>query len=109
MTVTEITNRTHGCRRTATCHVCVPAHLSCTGEAYWTDKEVDLCFADVVDALNEVGILTASCCCGHGVGSGSIILHNGITLEVPKCEVKDHSKTFSIQGTLTGRQRCSQN
>lgn len=90
MVVTEITNKTHGCRRTKTCCVCVPAHLSHTGEAYWADKEVDWCFAEVIDAFNSIDILTASCCCGHGVGPGSIILHNGINLEVSRCEV-DHA------------------
>lgn len=157
MTVTEITNKTHGCRKTRDCWICVPAHLSHTGKKRWERKPIDKCLFRLVDELNDKGILTANCCCGHGVAPGSIILHNGITLELSKCQTypirppltdrqiqkikeysaagmtldgiasyfgqnistinqvlevrkcKKYSKTFSIKGTLSGRQRCSQN
>lgn len=41
---------------------------------------VDACIADIVQALNDAGIETAGCCCGHGNGDGSIILGDGRVL-----------------------------
>jgi hypothetical protein len=35
---------------------------------------VDACLADLVVALNDVGVQTVNCCCGHGDGSGSVII-----------------------------------
>lgn len=64
-----------GC--SALLYVPIPAHLSHTGQFRWDYKDVDACIADIVAALNNAGILTANCCCGHGVTDGSIILHDG--------------------------------
>ncbi len=88
MTVTEITNKTHGCRETIDCCVLVPSCLSSTGEKYTNFKPVDKCLAPIVNLLNQLGVLTASCCCGHGVSSGSIILHDGTCIAIPEglCE-----------------------
>jgi len=97
MTVTEITNRTHGCRKTRDCWVCVPAHLSHSGKKHWTRKPIDKCLFRLVNQLNDKGVLTASCCCGHGVAPGSLILHNGITLELSRCEA------YPIRPPLTDR------
>lgn len=58
----------------------IPANLSHTGEARWDDKGVDACIAPIVQALNDAGILTAGCCCGHGKEPGSISLQDGRTL-----------------------------
>lgn len=90
MTVTEITNKTHVCRLTRECLVCIPAHLSHTGKKRWAMKPVDSCMADVIDAFNDIGMLTSSCCCGHGVAPGSIMFHNGLVFEISRCEV-DHA------------------
>ncbi len=60
--------------------VLVPAWLSYTGEPRWDDKAVDSCIAPIVKALNDAGIYTASCCCGHGVADGNIILQDGRVL-----------------------------
>lgn len=60
-----------------TCRVLMPATLSHTGEPRWCDKGIDTCLAPLVDALNAAGIYTANCCCGHGAGGGSIMLHDG--------------------------------
>jgi hypothetical protein len=62
--------------------VIVPAYLSHTGKAHAKIVGVDACIADQVRRLNEEGRLTANCCCGHGRGPGSIILHDG-TEETP--------------------------
>ena len=61
----------------------IPADLSHTGKAYWTKKAVDSCMADMVDALNKGGILTRSCCCGHG-GVGTILLQDGRVISITR-------------------------
>jgi hypothetical protein len=38
---------------------------------------VDACIAPIVQALNEVGIGTKACCCGHGNANGNIALADG--------------------------------
>lgn len=55
----------------------IPAELSHTGQFRWAIKPIDRCIANLVKALNGAGIYTAGCCCGHGKGDGSIILHDG--------------------------------
>lgn len=57
--------------------VLIPANLSCTGVERWSTKPIDSCISDIVQALNNAGIYTASCCCGHGQYDGSILLHDG--------------------------------
>lgn len=87
MVVTEITNAQHGCRETITCRVRITADLSHTGEERWGDKPVDMCLAPIVNALNGIGCFTNACCCGHGKATGSIHLHDGIVIAVPRCLV----------------------
>jgi hypothetical protein len=60
----------------------IPAGLSHTGEARWAVKPVDSCIAPIVRALNDAGIYTAACCCGHGERDGEIVLQDGRTLVV---------------------------
>jgi len=55
----------------------IPGYLSGTGEFRWAYKEVDSCIAPIVRALNDAGIYTSGCCCGHGEMRGSIGLHDG--------------------------------
>jgi len=38
---------------------------------------VDACIAPIVKALNDGGIKTIACCCGHASHAGSIILADG--------------------------------
>lgn len=61
----------------------IPAELSYNGEFHWDVKGIDSCIADIVQALNDAGIYTANCCCGHGETHGSIILHDGRVLVIP--------------------------
>jgi hypothetical protein len=68
--------------RYTTLSVPIPADLSYTGEARRADKPIDSCIAPIVAALNAAGILTASCCCGHGDQPGSIVLQDGRELRV---------------------------
>lgn len=60
----------------------VPLGLSCSGMAEWKMKGVDRCISDIVLALNKCGVLTASCCCGHGKEPGTIVLQDGRTLRI---------------------------
>jgi len=68
---------------TKMCRVLTVADDSHTGKMRWDWKPVDSCIAEVVDMLNKYGILTRSCCCGHGVAKSSVILHSGQTLTFP--------------------------
>lgn len=62
-----------------TVELLVPIHAddSHTGEFRWATKKVDRCLADLVSLLNGAGIITRSCCCGHGQGRGYLDLHDG--------------------------------
>jgi tRNA(Phe) wybutosine-synthesizing methylase Tyw3 len=73
---------------TINCRVLVKAHLSHTGSDRWAIKPVDRCIADIVQALNDAGIYTASSCCGHGKIPGSILLYDGRELVIVKQEAK---------------------
>lgn len=44
------------------------------------DVPVDSCISDLVEVLNEGGVLTIACCCGHGKGEGRIDLLDGRVL-----------------------------
>ena len=60
----------------------IPARLSYTGDFRWEQKRIDACLAPLITELNLFGFWTAGCCCGHGIGEGSIILHDGQKLTV---------------------------
>ena len=62
--------------------VIVPADLSHTGKARFKLADIDECIAPIVRALNNAGILTRGCCCGHGRENGSILLQDGRMLEI---------------------------
>lgn len=48
----------------------------------WSEQEIDRCIAPLVQALNDGGILTSSCCCGHGKELGHIWLRDGRILAI---------------------------
>lgn len=60
----------------------IPANLSHTGKFRWCRKGVDSCIAPIVQALNDAGIYTSGCCCGHGKEEGTIFLHDGRILKI---------------------------
>ena len=62
--------------------VLVPADLSCTGKAHWKLAKIDKCIASIVQALNEAGIYTRGCCCGHNKKDGYIELQDGRILVI---------------------------
>lgn len=50
----------------------VSARRSHTGTARMKTTGIDSCIAPIVDALNNGGIPTEECCCGHGKEPGYI-------------------------------------
>ena len=79
----------------------IPAELSYTGEFRWDYKGVDSCIAPIVQALNDAGIYTASCCCGHGKADGSILLHDGREIIIKnKKEIKGENMENLISGRI---------
>jgi hypothetical protein len=64
------------CEHGTTVDLLVPitADLAWEGELTWKIKPIDACIAPIVKALNEGGVLTRGCCCGHGVRRPEIIL-----------------------------------
>jgi len=40
-------------------------------------RDIDSCIAPIVRALNDAGIPTIACCCGHGKSNGNIALVDG--------------------------------
>ncbi|HKR59956.1 MAG TPA: hypothetical protein VJS64_09475 [Pyrinomonadaceae bacterium] len=57
--------------------VTIPAHLSHTGVERRAIKDIDLCIAPIVLALNDAGVVTVASCCGHGKQPGNIALADG--------------------------------
>lgn len=55
----------------------IPSHLSYTGKERMKDCEIDRCIAPIVKSLNDVGMTTIACCCGHKRGLGNIVLADG--------------------------------
>lgn len=58
----------------------VPAELSSTGEAKQKMCGIDACIAPIVKALNDGGVQTIGCCCGHKRRPGDILLADGRVL-----------------------------
>jgi hypothetical protein len=50
-------------------------------EVFVIDKgkavKVDACIADEIREINEAGVYTAGCCCGHGNGDPHALIHGG--------------------------------
>lgn len=69
-------------RQSVPLRVNIPASLSHTGMSRWDVKGIDTCLATIVRALNDAGILTSACCCGHGRSDGTIILQDSRELLV---------------------------
>ena len=45
-------------------------------------REIDICIADIVAALNAANIITVCSCCGHGFTDGLITLKDGRALTI---------------------------
>ena len=67
-------------------NVPIPANLSYNGKFRWALKPIDRCIAPIVKALNDAGVYTSGCCCGHGEADGNIILHDGRILIIRSIE-----------------------
>lgn len=57
--------------------ITIPAHFSRTGQSQQKVVAIDSCIAPIVKALNEAGVTTVACCCGHGKRPGMISLADG--------------------------------
>jgi hypothetical protein len=55
-----------------------------TGKARFEEVRIDRCMVPIIKALNDAGILTAECCCGHGKGNGYIALADDTYFEISK-------------------------
>ena len=62
----------------------ISARKSYTGKFRWDTKKIDSCLADIVQVLNDAGIYTAECCCGHGNCDGYLALHDGRVFLIPQ-------------------------
>ena len=69
--------------------VTVPASLSHTGQERQKVVGIDACIAPIIKALNDAGIKTINCCCGHGKSDGSIMLADGRTLVILNSQTID--------------------
>jgi hypothetical protein len=58
-------------------------------DAHWKQMMIDECLAPIIDALNQAGIYTVQCCCGHGYQYGEIELVDGRFLLVCTKEQRD--------------------
>lgn len=47
-------------------------------------RAIDACLAPLVKVLNEAGIATVACCCGHGKRPGNIALKDGRELIIAR-------------------------
>ena len=62
--------------------ITIPANLSRTGFARLKTIGVDRCLAPIIRSLNDAGVLTDACCCGHGKRPGNIALADGRMLDI---------------------------
>lgn len=78
--------------------------MSYTGKERWKDCQIDKCLVPLIKALNNVGIYTTCCCCGHGNTFGLISLADGRELLIaPNFDTARKMEDFSkvnIQGEL---------
>lgn len=76
-----------------------PAHLSHNGVSYQSYRSIDSCIVPLILALNDAGIHTSGCCCGHGKSDGSVILHDGteINIDIYTGKIKQmETKSFTL-------------
>lgn len=79
--------------RTVPLKVTVLAAGSHTGKEREDIKKIDKCLAPLVYMLNEYGIKTCSCCCGHGKTKKSWIMIDARNIHFGKIE---HNGLMSI-------------
>lgn len=48
----------------------------------WHPKGVDACIADYVQRMNEQGIVTTGCCCGHGKSPAWVTVDIGSLIQM---------------------------
>jgi len=69
------------------------------GRLNWVYMPIDRCLSDIIQAFNDRGIYTQSCCCGHGERAGIIFLQDGRVLMLG---LNDREKDEVVWNLLPG-------
>lgn len=43
----------------------------------WHEINVDSCIADKIQEMNNLGVITLNCCCGHGKSTPNVLVSKG--------------------------------
>ena len=84
----------------------VKMELPIVGDFRQGIADIDKCLAPIIKALNDGGVLTTGCCCGHGEIMGYILLANGKYLGVfpnRRTFMKHRHERFADQAKKTPR------
>lgn len=73
--------------------VTILAEGSHTGKEREDMKKIDACLAPLVKMLNEYGIKTCACCCGHGKTKKSWVMIDSRNIQFGKIE---HNGLMSV-------------
>lgn len=57
---------------------------------------VDKCLAPIIKALNDAGVRTAACCCGHGKMPGNVMLADGREIVI----MPDHKTARRVEALM---------
>jgi hypothetical protein len=71
----------------------IPAKYASNGQEKLKLVGIDYCIAPLIKVLNDGGISTVACCCGHGKNHGVISLQDGRELII--MSVKEREQHFN--------------
>jgi len=63
-----------------------------------TEVDVDACIAPLVQMLNDYGIHTTGCCCGHGRSEGSVLIDQEGQRVILTLPGHPYPSTFAVDG-----------
>ena len=85
------------CKHGTTKEINVIRRANRSVEDGWHKRHVDACIADHVQLMNERGIITLGCCCGHGEYKGHILVSKGSEILLKKYGYEyEHDKDAGI-------------
>ena len=66
----------------------------------WHEINVDACIANEIQELNNLGIITLGCCCGHGKFKPQCLVDQSSTkkLEELNYKIREYSPQHSLSG-----------
>ena len=70
------------CNKTKDIEVYIVPRLHHTGQGNRRVCKIDACIADIVEALDDAGIVMTHSCCGHNKNNGDILLEDGRKLVI---------------------------